>query len=343
MSQLARMSAEEREAVFTETGVRQGIHPFHIEKDYWVCWTLSQLFTSNDIAPHLVFRGGTSLSKAWGCIRRFSEDIDLAMSRNWRMSGAPIEAPDPDASSSAQERHLKQLRRQCREVIEQAIAPYLIERMGQIAEDADERIVMEDLKKARDPFVILVRYPATKLLPPSDYFKPQVKIELSGRAEGMPAAVRTVEPYVTQEFPGVEPPGRQYEIRSVRPVRTFWEKLALIHEHNVRPERKAPGERYSRHFYDLHQLWNEEKIGATLEEHLPVFDTVMQHRASAFSYNWVDHRSLKPGELVLHPPEEEVAAWRNDYRKMESMFFGEALSFSELLATLQHIEAALNN
>jgi len=341
MSQVARLSAEERQEIFTETGVRLGIHPFHIEKDYWVCWTLARLFTANAIAPHIAFRGGTSLSKGWGLIQRFSEDIDLAMSRDWSVSGRRLEVPEVGASSSAHERYMKALRRQCREVVREVIAPYLTESLASVVPDADGRIVIEDIDHARDPFIVLVRYPETGLVPPSDYFKASVKIEWSGRADGMPMAVRTIEPYVGKEFPSIEPPGRQNEVTCVQPSRTFWEKIALIHEYNTRPERKEPGERYSRHFYDLHRLWNDGNVGSEIIEHMPMFDQVMQHRASFFSYKWLDHRSLSPRDMQLIPADSELGYWENDYRKMESMFFSEMPPLESLLSTLRQIETEL--
>ena len=91
-----------------------GINPFHIEKDYWVCWTLVQLFTDKEIAPHLVFRGGTSLSKGWGYIQRFSEDIDLSINKDWSVGGMKPFKIEPTASKSARDSLFKKLRQQCR-------------------------------------------------------------------------------------------------------------------------------------------------------------------------------------------------------------------------------------
>lgn len=337
MNDVIALSANERREVFTETGVRLGMAPFHVEKDFWVCWTLAALFTDNQIGPHLVFRGGTSLSKGWGLIQRFSEDIDLAMSRSW-VEKDP-ETSFSNASKSQQERRLKSLRKKCREVIRELIVPRLEERLARIAEDVPARIEVESIEKARDPFVIYFRYPESGLTTPSEYFQARVKVELSGRADGVPVSIRSVEPYVSDVFPSLVPPGRQYEIPCVQPIRTFWEKVALLHEQNTRPERTAPASRQSRHLYDVHQLWNAGGLSDSARRDGPLFRTVMQHRSQFFAYNWVDHLSLKPSDLKICPTDAELSLWRNDYREMQSMFIKSAPTFEQVVATLQAIEA----
>jgi hypothetical protein len=339
MNDVIALSANERREVFTETGVRLGMAPFHVEKDFWVCWTLAALFTNNQIGPHLVFRGGTSLSKGWGLIQRFSEDIDLAMNRSWVEKDLEAEASFSNASKSQQERRLRSLRKKCREVIRELIVPRLEERLARITEDASARVEVEAIEKARDPFVVYFRYPESGLTPPSEYFQARVKIELSGRADGVPVSIRNVEPYVADVFPSLVPPGRQYEIPCVQPIRTFWEKVALLHEQNTRKERVAPASRQSRHFYDVHKLWTAGRLSesARLDEQL--FRTVMQHRSQFFAYNWVNHLSLNPEDLNICPPDAELSLWRNDYREMESMFIESAPKFEQVVATLRAIEA----
>jgi len=336
---VATLSANERREVFTETGVRLGMAPFHVEKDFWVCWTLVALFTDSQIGPNLVFRGGTSLSKGWGLIQRFSEDIDLAMNRGWIEEVSEPDAGFSNASKSQQERRLKNLRKKCRALIRKSIVPRLSERLARIVEDAPARIVLEAIDKARDPFVVYFRYPESGLTPPSDYFQARVKLELSGRADGVPVSVRNVEPYVSDVFPRMVPAGQQYKIPCVQPIRTFWEKVALIHEQNTRPERAAPASRQSRHLYDVHQLWTAGGLTDDANENDVLFRTVMQHRNLFFAYNWVNHLELEQKDLVICPPKPELNLWHNDYRKMESMFIESAPAFEQVVATLRAIEA----
>jgi hypothetical protein len=339
MNDVIALSANERREVFTETGVRLGMAPFHVEKDFWACWTLAALFADHQIGPHLVFRGGTSLSKGWGLIKRFSEDIDLAMNRSWVENDLQEEAFFSNASKNQQQQRLKSLRKKCRAVISALIVPRLEERLASITEDASARIEVEAIEKARDPFVVYLRYPESGLTPPSEYFQARVKIELSGRADGVPVRVRNVEPYVMDSFPGLVPPGRQYEIPCVQPIRTFWEKVSLLHEQNTRPKREALASRKSRHLYDVHQLWTAGGLSENARIEDPLFRAVMRHRSQFFAYNWVDHLSLQASDLKICPPEAELGPWRNDYRAMESMFIESAPMFEELVATLRVIEA----
>jgi hypothetical protein len=214
----------------------------------------------------------------------------------------------------------------------------LEERLARITEDASVRIEVEAIENARDPFVVYFRYPESGLTPPSEYFQARVKVELSGRADSVPVSIRNVEPYVASIFPSLLPPGRQYEIPCLQPIRTFWEKVALLHEQNTRLERSAPASRQSRHLYDVHQLW---RLGGLSESALiedPLFRTVMQHRSQFFAYNWVDHQSLEPSDLKICPPDAELGSWRNDYRAMESMFIESAPKFEQVVATLRAIE-----
>ncbi len=95
MNAVLQLSVEERVEFFTQAGAELGLPAFYVEKDFWVCWTLEVLFNSELIGPHLSFRGGTSLSKGWGLIDRFSEDIDLSISRDW----IDPELPDPTDES----------------------------------------------------------------------------------------------------------------------------------------------------------------------------------------------------------------------------------------------------
>lgn len=330
MRRIASLSASDRAALFNETGIRMGLPPFHVEKDFWVCWTLATLFGSDTLRPKLTFRGGTSLSKGWGLIERFSEDIDLSMARAWFP-----EAKDPTDTSitkSERERRLKTLRQECRRGVSEVIAPVLY----QAAEGLPGKwqIEVESLDQARDPFCIHFIYPGTEVVPPASYHRAAVKIELSGRAEGWPMEERIVIPYVAQEFPDIDP-AATLRLSCVGPERTFWEKAALIHEQNTRPGNKPMAPRQARHLYDLFQLWG------TLPERgdwLALFDGVIAHRKSYYNYEWVDYDTLVPGSLRLVPAEENLAEWRADYQAMREMFFAEPPSFEEIISGLKGIE-----
>lgn len=334
MNTVALLPAADRRALFTETGAARGLAPFHVEKDYWVCWVLATLFGDKEVGPNLTFRGGTSLSKAWGLIERFSEDIDLAMSRSWL--GSAKDPGEVGITPSEKERRLKALRDECREMITIKLVPVL--QAASAAGPEPGRVAVESLEKARDPFCIHFEYPSTGLRPPAEYNQAMVKIELSGRADRWPMADREIRPYVAEAFPR-ETGNPRVSVSCVRPERTFWEKAALIHEQNIRPEARPLAPRQARHLSDLVRLW-EANIAAA-EGFRSLFEGVKAHRRSYFDYAWVDYETLAPGDLRLVPPEASLAGWRADYQAMRPMFFHEPPGFDALVPRLRMIEESL--
>ncbi len=334
MNAVAQLSPSGRRDLFIETGARAGLPPFHVEKDFWVCWALAVLFNDGGVGPNLVFRGGTSLAKAWRLIDRFSEDVDLAMSRAW--IGDLPDAGEPGLTGSERKRRQSVLRHGCRLRITEQLLPALQAAAAKLREPAV--IVVEPLEEARDPFCVHFQYPGTGLQPPADYNRAVVKIELSGRADGWPMERRTVRPYVMDQFPKVTG-DLTLALTCVRPERTFWEKAALIHERNTRPDDRPLEARQARHLSDLVRLWQTGL--AETEGFAALFDGVKAHRRGFFEYSWVNYETLAPGALRLVPPEGRLAAWRADYRGMRSMFPGEPVSFEELVAELRIIEQSL--
>jgi hypothetical protein len=334
MNIVAQLPAGERRALFTETGASLGLHPFYVEKDFWVCWVLDVLFDNETTGPHLTFRGGTSLSKAWGVIERFSEDVDLAMSRPWLGdSGNPGEI---GISKSERDRRHKALREECRQMVREVLFPLMQEATSALPELGN--LEVEALEKARDPFCLFFEYPGTGLKPPADYNRAAVKVELSGRADSWPMEKRTIQPYVAIAFP--EQTGQPVlELSCVRPERTFWEKAALLHEHNVRPAEKQLALHQARHLYDLVQLW-KANIATTAGFH-ELFEGVKAHRRTYFDYTWVDYEALRPDALKLVPPKTRLDEWRADYEAMQKMFFKDSPTFDEVLAELRSIETRM--
>lgn len=335
MNAIAQLSARDRRDLFTEAAARTGLPPFHLEKDFWVCWTLGVLFQHSETKTHLTFRGGTSLSKAWQIIERFSEDIDLSISRQWfEYEKDPGEA---GLAPKEIEKRLQILRRNCRAAIETKLQPVLQEAAESLPEAM--RVMVEPLAQARDPFCIHLHYPRTELKAPEDYNRPAVKVELSGRAEGWPMEQRTFSPYVAESFPQLRT-GAEVTVPTVSPARTFWEKAALVHEHLSRPGDRPLPAFQARHLYDLHCLWQCSAVTqapglATL------FKSVKQHRAAFFGYNWMDYAALLPAALKIVPENDKAAVWREDYARMRAMFFTEPPAFDDLLIHLREIEKGL--
>lgn len=333
MKKIAALSAGERRELFNETGVRMGLPPFHVEKDFWVCWTLGVLFGDAKVGPHLTFRGGTSLSKAWGLIERFSEDIDLAMARDW--FGPLADPGEAGINTAERDRRLQALRHECRRAINEVLLPVLDAAAKGLKEKL--RLEVEPLQNARDPFCIHVQYPQAGFSAPVSYNKAAVKIELSGRAAGWPMQVREIEPYVAMQFPTIDPQAK-CTLSCVKPERTFWEKAALLHEQNVRPETNQLAARQARHLYDLTRLWSVMPAGDGFRA---LWDGVVKHRRSYFDYKWVDYETLTPANLQILqivPSDGRLGEWEADYRAMRAMFYGKAPGFEEVVQSLRMIQ-----
>lgn len=334
MKQIVDLPSDQRAEVFNEAGLTLGLPAYYVEKDFWVCWVLELLFGHAQMGPHLTFRGGTSLSKGWQLIDRFSEDVDLAMSRAW----VDPELPNPSdkgITSAQRDRRLKRLRQACRTTIHNVVAPHLRQAAAELGDGA--RVDAPNLEKDRDPFVIELHYPTGGLEAPGYYHREVVKIELSGRADDWPQEDRAIRPLVADAFPNLGT-WAPLSIACVTPARTFWEKASLLHERYAQGDEVALGARQARHLYDLVRLWEHVKDEAGLAG---LFDGVKLHRKTFFNYGQVDYDLLAPSDLRLVPPEDQVAAWRNDYHAMQPMFIGQPPAFDAILEAIKGIETEL--
>jgi hypothetical protein len=339
MNRIAKLSPADRRAVFTQAGAELGMSPFFIEKDFWVCWTLQTLFTHPEIGPHLTFRGGTSLSKGWQVIERFSEDIDISMSRDWV---GMEETENPAAAgipANQREKRLSKLRKHCREVITHLLQPKLTSTLDDLIGQREPwKLEVEALEKARDPFCLHVFYPQAGLAMPGGNSQPRVKIELSGRADSWPMEQRSLRSYVAEALPHLVDE-EEFQVSCVRPERTFLEKASLVHEQNTRTDGAELRESQSRHLYDMHRLWTHHGLSHRSDLR-SLFDEVKAHRKAFFAYNWVDYDALQCATLKLVPPDEHLRAWKADYQQMASMFFGEPPAFDSIIDSLREIEAS---
>jgi hypothetical protein len=216
-----------------------------VEKDFWVCWILRALFTLPEIGAHLTFKGGTSLSKGWKPIARFSEDIDVVIDRAFLGFGGD-RSPESAPSNKQRDQRLEDLRAACQRAIREALAPALAQRIGEKV--AAGTWQLEDDPADTDAQTLLFKYPAA--LAAGDYVRPAVKIELGARSDTDPSTMPDIQPYLAEALPGrIEE--ADFRVRTLAPERTFWEKASLLHEETYRAGGKGPPARLARHYYDL--------------------------------------------------------------------------------------------
>ena len=221
-------------AVFAETAARKGLAEAIVEKDFWVCWTLHQLFSIDALAGRLLFKGGTSLSKIFHAINRFSEDIDLAVDYVALGFTGNNDPRREDISRNRRNNILDEMMTACQNYIGGEFLTALRARWKEIL----GALEAWDLNiSAADPNTIEFRYPAasTKNL---DYVRPQVVLELGTHAEFVPHDHFTIRPYVAEEFPKLVEEG-DVGVIALLAKRTFWEKATILHaQYHRAPEKR---------------------------------------------------------------------------------------------------------
>ncbi|MBU2027737.1 MAG: nucleotidyl transferase AbiEii/AbiGii toxin family protein [Proteobacteria bacterium] len=331
MDAFLRLPTERRRLLCEEGQHRLGLIPASIEKDFWVCWVLRELFNLSRWDEFLTFKGGTSLSKCWRLISRFSEDIDVVIDRHHLGFGG-------DTLSKKQQ---KRLVKECSRQIQEELWPSLEQRFREVLPAG----LLWELTAAHeeedpDQQTLLFHYP-TVFHGAIAYVRPVVKIELGARSETEPVEIPFIQPYLAAAFPDLLRDSA-FSIKTVTAERTFWEKAMLLHEETFRPAEKPRRARLSRHYYYLWCLI-KKGIAAKAVADLKLFDRVARHRESFFKVGWVNYDSLRKGTLNLLPAPEQMNDWRRDYEAMrEGMFFEEPPSFDEVLTVIRQFEEAFN-
>lgn len=339
MDDFLQLTETRRLFAFQQVDESMGLQAVSVEKDFWVCWTLRELFLLPGIGSHLTFKGGTSLSKAWKLISRFSEDIDIIVDKEVLGFGGK-EAPDQAPSNSQRKVRLEKLMGSGKTWVQSTLQPAFKSRI-------DEALGAHGWKLEVDPDMpdgqcLLFYYPS--VFPPNraGYVRPVVKIELGARSDDWPNEEKRIQPYVIECFPALDPhPG--FTIRVLAAERTFWEKACLLHEETFRPANKPRKLRMARHYYDLWSLLRAG-VGHRALSQMDLFHRVAEHRELFFRFSWVDYSSHKPGTFRLIPPEDHLVQWRTDYQEMLGpMFFGDTPTFEEIINEVSKFEKTFNS
>lgn len=338
MNSFLQLPKERRLFAFQQVDEAMGLQAVSVEKDFWVCWTLRELFTMPGTGGHLTFKGGTSLSKAWKLIQRFSEDIDIIVDKEVLGFGGD-EAPDKAPGNKQRKMRLEKLMEACRIWVQGTLQPALATRLRDALGETGWKLEIDP--DMPDGQCLLFHYPS--VFPPeaAGYVRPVVKIELGARSDDWPSDEKSIQPYVIEHFP-VLGPDAACTVRVLAAERTFWEKACLLHEETFRPVDKPRKIRMARHYYDLWSLLRAG-VGDRAMANTALFQRVAEHREIFFRFSWVDYSTHKPGTFRLVPPGEHLAKWRTDYEEMLGpMFFGETPSFEEMMAVAEEFERAFN-
>jgi hypothetical protein len=323
------LSGEDKRAVFDETAREKGLPAAVIEKDWWVSLTLRILF-QKEIAPYLVFKGGTSLSKAWGLIERFSEDIDLALDRGYLGFKREL--------SKSQ---VAKLRRVSNAFVRNTFVNDLREAFEVIGISNAEIDIIDTGDPDKDPLEVTVKYPfVTSQL---GYIAPRVLIELGSRSESEPSSQRTIKSMVGDVYSDRSFSDQPINISCINPERTLLEKIFLLHEDFQRYPEIMRTERLSRHHYDIFKLSQTTFFEEALTNK-ELYQSIVKHRSVFSRFRNMDYDRHLPEFIQILPPEAVKAAWENDYKQMlESMIHDEgAPTFAELMQHIEEIQQRIN-
>ena len=338
MDTFLKLTPADQLDAYVEVNRAMGLDAASVEKDFWVCWTLREIFAGPDIGAHITFKGGTSLSKAWKLIERFSEDIDLIVDKEVLGFGGDA-APDKAPSNKQRKARLEGLMDACRVWVQETLQPALASRIQSALGETGWKLEVDP--DMPDGQCLLFHYPTVFPSSASAYVRPVVKIELGARSDDWPHVDKSIQPYVTEHFSALDP-APSCVVRVLAAERTFWEKACLLHEETFRPTDKPRKHRMARHYYDLWCLLRAG-VGEKALEETALFQRVAEHRELFFRFSWVDYTTHKPGTFRLTPPTEHLSDWKSDYAAMLGpMFFGETPSFEEIITLTADFEKTFN-
>ena len=340
MDRTAISTAQERAQLFKAVEARHThrIHAAIIEKDFWVCWTLHRIFEVLRFRPQLIFKGGTSLSKVYNAIERFSEDVDLSLSRRDLGFADDRDPEQPSISKTEAKRRLNELVAECRCVIRDRLLPELRADFATVL--GSERWTVE--LDADDPQTILFAYPKSDMeYGLGTYMRPAIRLEMGARSDDWPTVEGEIMPYAAEVFPQAFTTARACRVHTLEAARTFWEKATLLHAETHRPPDKPCRERLSRHYYDLYRL-SQQDIGRDALARGDLLDRVIQHKSFFFAQSWAHYDTARPGSFRLLPSAERLETLRADYTAMNPMIFGKCPEWNEIVRGLKQLEKAIN-
>jgi len=298
------------------------------EKDWWVVQTLAVIF-SMDCANALIFKGGTSLSKGWNLIQRFSEDIDLALDREFLGFTGELSKGD-----------IKKLRRKSYRFITEVFTEELKAKFAEL--DFKEVTVKyrEVENHDQDPLIIEIYY--NKLTETDTYLKPGVLVEIGSRSLKEPFTQRTFGTFVSQIYSDNPFTDKPINIPVVNPERTFLEKIFLLHEEFQKAPEKIRVEHLSRHLYDIEKLSQTEYAETALQD-TDLYNTIVKHRSKFTAISGIDYANHKPENIKFIPTDTIIKRWEADYDEMKgSMIYGQSLNFDELITQLTELQKRIN-
>lgn len=320
---------ERRVEILNQATELTGLPAIAIEKDWWVTLCLNASF-SLPYSNHIVFKGGTSLSKGWDLIKRFSEDIDLAIDRKFF-------GFEGDISKT----QIRKLRQESCEFISTEFLKGLAQTLTDWETIAECKLFAQLVTASdKDPQVIEIHY--NSVVDTSEYLPQRVLIEVSSRSLMEPTEKREINSILSVNFPEISFATDTFIIPTVLPQRTFLEKIFLLHEEFSQEPEKIRIAWLSRHLYDLVRLMDTEHGIAALQDN-ELYENIVAYREKFNPLRGLDYGNHTPDKIKIIPPDGVIKAYENDYAEMTKfMIYGEALKFQELINKIAELQDRVN-
>lgn len=324
-----QLTQERRKEIINQVSYNTSLPTNAIEKDWWVTQTLKAISLLKD-SGKMVFKGGTSLSKGWDLIKRFSEDIDIALDQS--LFGI---------SKNPSKQQITKLRVKAGKYISSDFLNEIKIRFSDSGINDEISIKLVEAGSDTDPRIIEIIY--EPLFQQSDYLKPTVKIEIGVRSLIEPNEMRELNSIISSEMKDKISLGEPFSFATVRPEKTFLEKIFLLHEEFKKEIGKTRTDRLSRHLYDLEKMM-DTVYGNNAISDISLYKSIVEHREIFNKLSYLEYPIHSPHGITIIPPSEIMNAWENDYRIMrESLIQGDSIEFSELISRITTLQEKVRN
>ena len=325
MNNIINLSHEDRNELFQETATLMNTTSAIVEKDFWVVWALEKIFSDARLKNILMFKGGTSLSKVFNLIGRFSEDIDLIL--DWNL----VTDEDPYAKRDSKNKQNKfniKINENAIIYIKDILLPIISKLVSPYCTCHIDK---------KDKFSIIIDYPSEF---EDKTLLPHILLEIGPLASWLPSDTYKISPFVAQKFPKLfkQP---KCNVHVIVAKRTFWEKATILHQEANRDKDKKIPLRHSRHYYDLAMMTKSNVKDEALND-LELLENVVAFKQQFYTSAWAKYENAKVGTIKLLPPEFRYKELKADYLLMQNMIFDKHIEFEEIISILKDLEDEIN-
>lgn len=329
MKKFINASLEEQALVFQNVSDKRKINTAIVEKDFWVTFILDYLFNEFKFKNSLCFKGGTSLSKVYNYIERFSEDIDIAL--DWGVLGFAENEPYEARSKTAQNRFNEVMNLETIKFIKEKWLPMMHQDLQKMI-NYNFSLEIDQV----DNQTINFRYPQQF---EDNSILQVIRIEIGALAERIPEESNAINSFIGETYPKLFEKN-DVSIKSLSPIRTLYEKLLILHREANRRTNETPI-RYARHYYDVYQIIRKGNI-EQIFNNIEILYKVIEFNKKFYPYNWANYDEIYKGSLNLIPSNETLKILKKDYESMKEMIFGNIPEFDDILKELEIFEETLN-